>query len=62
MVSRKKKPFPNLAQNVQKYDFPIRCLMDLPITVSYGSMIYIVDDTKSFMISRIHLKSLDGET
>lgn len=62
MVSRKKKPFPNLAQNVQKYDFPIHCLMDLPITVSYGSMIYIVDDTKSFMISRIHLKSLDGKT
>lgn len=35
--------------------------MDLLITVSYGSIIYAVDDKKSFMISRIHLKTLDGK-
>lgn len=33
--------------------------MDLPVTVSYGGIIYVVDDKKSFMISGIHLKSLD---
>lgn len=35
--------------------------MDLPVTVSYGSIIYVVDDKKRFMISGIHLKSLDGK-
>lgn len=35
--------------------------MDLTVTVSYGGIIYVGDDKKSFMISGIHLKSLDGK-
>ena len=35
--------------------------MNLPVTVSYRSIIYVVDDKKNFMISGIHLKSLDGK-
>ena len=33
--------------------------MDLLAAVSYRSIIYAVDDKKSFMISGIHLKILD---
>ena len=35
--------------------------MDLLAAVSYRSIIYVVDDKKSFMISGIHLKILDGK-
>ena len=35
--------------------------MDLLAAVSYRSIIYAVDDKKSFMISGIHLKILDGK-
>lgn len=45
----------------KKMTSPQHCIMNLLATVSYRSIIYVVDDKKSFMISGIHLKILDGK-
>lgn len=58
MVSRKKIISFSGLECKKKMTFPWHWVIDFPVTVPCGSIIYIVDKKKNFMISTILSKSL----